>query len=153
MDRRDLLKYFGIAPLTMELKTEPAKPKPSRNVFEKIWKSNYDDAYDGGVVRIYSGPVRKRGERLTDENKLLCELPFRFDGSAKSGMTSIKTKASLCTATGTASFLRDIDVRGRMISGSRIGLPGSKCCIKLNTTSLITGATVCFHDFEFKINS
>jgi hypothetical protein len=113
---------------------------------------NFVDAIDAGAgageVRIYDGSVPADADAALGGATLLATLvmsdpAFGNASDAAPGATATAdpiTSDTSADATGTASFFRIVDSNGASVCQGSVGTSGEQ--LNLNTTSIVTGATV-----------
>jgi hypothetical protein len=99
-----------------------------------------------GLLRIYDGSRPATGGTATT---LLAELTLNatFAGSAASGVLTLNaiTSDTSANATGTATWFRIVTSGGTFVIDGNVGTSGSD--LNLNTTSIVSGATVAVTSF------
>lgn len=139
------------------------KPKPSPHLKQiemtlslaALDKNTEADAaarlFDGGQLRIYSGTVPATADTALSGNTLLATLTFATpSGPASSGgvFTASAITSASAAATGTASFFRVLESNGTtVVMQGAVGTSGSD--LNLNTTSIVSGATVAVSSFTY----
>lgn len=109
-------------------------------------KTAVDAGAGAGLLRIYDGSRPATGGSATT---LLAELTFT-DPSAPSASGGVLTFSSITSdssanATGTATWFRLVDSTGAFVLDGNVGTSGSD--LNLNTTSIVSGATVSVTSF------
>jgi hypothetical protein len=106
------------------------------------------DAIDGGagagLLRIYDGTIPTNADTALGAQVLLAELTFSDPafGAASNGVATASaiTSDSSANATGTASWFRIVSSTPTTIMDGTVGTSGED--LNLNTTSIVSGATV-----------
>jgi len=100
---------------------------------------------NSGKLRLYTGTRPATPDTALSGNTLLAELTFNATafGAASSGVATANaiTSDSSADATGTATFSRWFESDGTtVVLDCEVGTSGAN--VNLNTTSIVTGATV-----------
>lgn len=109
---------------------------------------------NSGFIEIYSGTQPVNANTALSGNTLLATLTFgatAFGAASASVITANTITPGTAVATGTATFARLYESNGTTVVGDiTVGTSGAG--LNLNTTSIVTGATVSCSSFTLTVS-